>query len=103
MANTDDLKNLLPLGEGGKAKTWNLTTTAAALAAALGTRALLRSGWRRVTGDDPPNNPAASSVGWGDALAWTAATGVGVGVARLLAHRGAAAGWKKATGHKPPV
>lgn len=102
MPSIDDLKDLPPFGED-RNKTWSFTAAAAAIAAAFGTRALLRSGWRRATGDDPPKNPADSSVGWGDALAWTAATGVAIGVARLLAQRGAAAGWKKATGDKPPV
>lgn len=102
MPSPEAFEKLPGLSQDGD-KTWNLVNTAAAIGAALVTRKLLSTGWRRVRGEDPPKNPAASSVGWGDALAWTAATGVAVGVARLLARRGTAAGWKKATGDQPPV
>jgi hypothetical protein len=46
--------------------------------------------------------PADPATSWGEAIAWTAATGLVVGVARMLASRGAAAGWQKATGTLPP-
>ena len=101
LVHTDRLKKHL---DGLDDETlWNVATTAAAIGAGLAARTVLKSGWRRMTGDEPPRNPAASSVGWGDALAWTVATGVAVGVARLLARRGAAAGWETVTGDAPPV
>lgn len=82
-------------------KTWEAVALASATAAAVLTRRLLKSGWSSLRGDEPPTNPAARSVTWGDALAWTVATGVTVGIARLLAQRGAASGWKKVQGRYP--
>lgn len=43
-----------------------------------------------------------ADTGWGEAIAWTAATGVAIGVARLVAARAAAADWQRATGELPP-
>ena len=80
---------------------WEAVALGAAALAAVGVRQTLQAGWERYTGDEPPMNPAARSVGWGDALAWTVATGVAVGLGRLLAERGAAAGWRKIRGRYP--
>jgi hypothetical protein len=80
---------------------WDVVAMGSAALAAVSTRQVLKKGWSRLRGDDPPRNPAARSVGWGDALAWTLATGVMVAMARLLAQRGAAAGWKKFRGSYP--
>ncbi|NIP78162.1 MAG: DUF4235 domain-containing protein [Gemmatimonadetes bacterium] len=82
-------------------KTWDVVALASATLAAVATRQILKSGWTLFRGDEPPENPAARSVGWGDALAWTLATGAMVGVARLLGRRSAAAGWKKVRGRYP--
>jgi hypothetical protein len=41
--------------------------------------------------------------GWTEALAWTAASALAVGLTQLLAKRGAAIGWEYATGKHPPV
>lgn len=101
--DTDDLKERLPGHGEDEDQAWNVVVLGAAIGAGIVTRSLLKAGWRRATGDEPPKNPAASSVGWGEALAWTAATGVAVGVARLLARRGAAAGWEKVKGEKAPA
>lgn len=80
---------------------WNLVALASAALAGIAVRNLLEGGWELVKHDEPPENPAARSVDWGEALAWTVASGVAVGVGRLLAKRGAAAGWKKVKGHYP--
>lgn len=80
---------------------WNLFAMASAAVAGIAVRNLLEAGWEMVKDSEPPENPAARSVDWGDALAWTVASGVAVGVGRLLAQRGAAAGWRKVRGHYP--
>ena len=85
----------------GEEKAWNLVALGSATLAAIATRNLLEAGWQQVKEDEPPENPAARSVDWPEALAWTVATGVMVGVARMLAQRGAAAGWKKVRGRYP--
>lgn len=73
-----------------------------AVVAGMAVRTLLKVGWRAIRAEDPPLNPAAPSTDWSEALSWTVAIGVAVGVGRLVARRGAAAGWKKATGDYPP-
>ena len=59
--------------------------------------------WRTTKHEDPPENPVAGDVGWRDALIWAVAIGVGAGVARVVATRGAAAAWEAATGDPPPI
>ncbi len=81
---------------------WKAVGTTAGIAAATLTRNILTSGWERRRGSDPPANPESPSTGWGEALAWAALTGVAIGVARMIAARGAAAGWRRAMGELPP-
>ena len=54
-------------------------------------------GARRATtdGEDPDRS-------WTEAVAWAAAVGVGAGVARVLAVRGAARGWERVKGDPTP-
>lgn len=82
-------------------KAWNLVALASATIAGIAMRNGLEAAWERVRNEEPPENPAARSVDWGDALSWTVATGVAVGLARLVAQRGAAAGWKRVKGDYP--
>lgn len=81
---------------------WKIVGAGAGVAAAMVTRKVLTAAWRGAKHDDPPANPAAPGTSWPEGLAWAASTGVALGVARLVAQRGAAAGWQKATGHLPP-
>jgi len=69
---------------------WLVISGAAAMAASFLTKTVLAKGWNEATGDDPPENPAASSVSWGQALAWTAAASLAAGLAQLVARRGVA-------------
>lgn len=72
----------------------------AGLVAAMVAKKVVSAMWR---GDnDPPLNPADRRVSWREALSWAVAAGVGAGVARVVAVRGAAAGWEHATGAPPP-
>lgn len=82
-------------------RTWSIVAMVSAALAAIAIRNLLETGWEVVKHKEPPQNPAARSVDWSEALAWTVASGVAVGVGRMLAQRGAAAGWKKMKGHYP--
>lgn len=82
-------------------RTWSIVAMVSAALAAIAIRNLLETGWEVVKRKEPPQNPAARSVDWSEALAWTVASGVAVGVGRMLAQRGAAAGWKKMKGHYP--
>lgn len=81
---------------------WRVGATVAAIGAGIVMRRVLVALWTRLRHANPPSNPAAPSTTWPEALGWSLATGAAVGVARLLATRGAAAGWRAATGVLPP-
>jgi hypothetical protein len=57
--------------------------------------------WTAVRGSTPPKQAADRSSPWPEAVSWAVATGIGVGVARLLAVRTAAVIWEAAV-HAPP-
>ncbi len=57
--------------------------------------------WTTVRGSTPPKLAADRSSPWPEAVSWAVATGIGVGVARLLAVRTAAVLWEAAA-HAPP-
>lgn len=73
-------------------------STAAAIGAGIVTRNVLTRVWSDATGEEPPQNPADPSVGWRDALTWAAATGVAVGVGRVVGRRLAAGAYAKTVG-----
>ena len=84
---------------------WKIISTLCGILGGLLTRKVLEVLWKSVrkgAEHDPPLNPADRRIGWGDALAWAVAAGVGAGVGRLLSERVAAAGWEAATGNAPP-
>jgi hypothetical protein len=78
---------------------WRLVAAASAALAALAARQIVRLGWR-ATGHDGGEDPQQP---WTEAIAWAAAVGVGAGVARVLAVRGAARGWERVKGDPPPA
>jgi hypothetical protein len=82
--------------------TWKLLGLGFAVPAGIAARKLTDSAWYAARGYPPPKNPAAPGVGWGDALAWAAFSGLAVAGGRLLAARGAAATYKNLTGKLPP-
>lgn len=82
-------------------QTWEVVAMGSAALAAITARALMRGGWKLVRHNEPPENPAARSVDWREAVAWTVVTGIVVGLMRLFAERGAAAGWRTFRGRYP--
>lgn len=102
MTMKDELKRALPGVESDEGM-WNAFSGGMALVAGIATRTLVKEAWKKLTGNEPPANPAARDVGWADAIAWTAALSVAVGTARLLAKRGAATVWEKNAGDTPPM
>ena len=89
-------------GMDDKRLVWKVVGTVSGVAAGVATKKLLRLLWRRVRGGNPPANPAAPGTSWPEALAWAAASGVALAVARLFAQRGAAEAWKAKGGTYPP-
>ncbi len=82
-------------------KIWSVFALASTLVAGLAARKAMTTSWRVATGKNPPQNPAHPDVSIGEAVAWAAASGVAVGLARMLASRKAADYYRKSTGHLP--
>ena len=57
--------------------------------------------WRKTKKTEPPADPASPGTPWVEALTWAAASGVAVGVGRLVATKGAATAKMKLTGKVP--
>jgi hypothetical protein len=70
--------------------------------AGLVTQRLLDGAWKGLGHDSRPPVPADRRSSWAEALSWAVATGVGMGVSRLLAIRTAAVVWEAATHERPP-
>jgi Protein of unknown function (DUF4235) len=81
---------------------WKLLSLAFGAAAGLATDRVLTAAWATWSSEEPPTNPVERSTSWLTALSWAMATGVAVGVARLLANRSAAAVWEVALDEAPP-
>lgn len=79
---------------------WTAAASVAALAGAQLARKALTKAWVRKRGA-VPGNPAAGDTTWGEALAWAVVSGVGIGVARLVAQRGVAFAFEKQRGVLP--
>jgi hypothetical protein len=82
---------------------WLAVAAGAAMVGETVVRQGLNQAWKLATHEDPPEDASSWDVEWREAIAWTVATGVIVGLGRLLARRGAAAGWQRFVGHSPPV
>ena len=82
-------------------KIWQALATLASVGAAVAVRNATSAVWKKRTGHEPPTNPADPDTDWGEAITWTLVTGALVGVARLVARRGAARVWEKAEGELP--
>jgi hypothetical protein len=79
---------------------WKAISYGAGALAGLVTQRVLETAWKGSRHASPPV-PADRGSSWTEALSWAVATGVGIGVSRLLAIRTAAVVWEAAT-HEPP-
>lgn len=50
-------------------------------------RRLARGSYRAWTGNNPPRNPGAAGVTWGEAILWTAMAGALGGIARMATRK----------------
>jgi hypothetical protein len=80
---------------------WSMMAAGSATLAGAAVRSLLNKSWKTVMKNDPPLNPASADTSWKEAIAWTVASSVAVGLAQLLARRGADALLQQASGYKP--
>lgn len=86
----------------GRRTGWFVVAAGSAMIAGAAARIALNAGWKLAQGDDPPVDPESPDTEWSDAIAWTVVTGVSMGLARLVARRGAAAAWHRVMGARPP-
>lgn len=82
-------------------KVWSAYGLAATVLATIVARKAMDTSWKVATGKNPPQNPAHPDVSIGEAMAWAAASGVAVGLARMFASRRAADYYRRSTGHLP--
>lgn len=83
-------------------KIWTVFSLVSALGAAALAKKGLDKAWTVATGKKPPENPADPDVDTWEAVSWAVASGVAVGLARMLAQRRAASYYYRSTGHLPP-
>ncbi|KRC58891.1 MULTISPECIES: DUF4235 domain-containing protein [unclassified Nocardioides] len=83
-------------------KVWSAFSLVAALGSAAVAKKALDGGWKAATGKQPPANPADPDVDVWEAVAWAAASGTFVALAKMLAQRKAAGYYLKSTGELPP-
>jgi hypothetical protein len=81
---------------------WLIVGSGAAALAGFGARKALEMTWKAVSGRPAPENPEMRHVHWRDALLWAAASGLVIGVARLVGQRLAAQSWVAIVGDDPP-
>jgi Protein of unknown function (DUF4235) len=86
----------------GKQVGWRAVSYGAGAVAGLATERVVEQMWRGVRHGQHPPVPADRHGSLIDALSWAVATGVGMGVSRLMAVRGAAVVWEAATHEAPP-
>lgn len=84
-----------------KKMTYNLVAAGVAMLAAKVVQSGIEKGWEAVQKDEPPENPDDPETSWKEALIWSVATGVLIGLTKLLAKRGTAAGWSRIMGYNP--
>ena len=80
---------------------WKVLSLAFGTLAGFTTQRVLEYGWKASRRAEPPV-AADRRSSWADALSWAVATGIGVGVARLLAIRTAAVVWEATIHERPP-
>jgi hypothetical protein len=80
---------------------WKAIAIATGALTGLATQRIIEFIWTAIRGSTPPKLAADRSSPWPEAVSWAIATGIGVGVARLLAVRTAAVLWEAAV-HEPP-
>ena len=78
-----------------KEKLQGAIVAGATMLSAFLTRKLIEKAWVKITHNNPPTDPADDEITWKDALAWTVATGVLVGVTNVLVSRGVTHGTQK--------
>ena len=81
---------------------WKLYAGVIALVTTVIAQRVVSTGWKVVTGDNPPT-PTDPDVPTTEAVSWALASGLGVGVTQLLVKRTTSRRWAAKIGqHTPP-
>jgi Protein of unknown function (DUF4235) len=81
---------------------WKLFATVVGIGTAVVARRLLDRYWNKRRGRATPGNTADADTQWRDAALFAGASGLAVGLARMVSDRLAAEAWRKAKGSYPP-
>jgi hypothetical protein len=83
---------------------WRVLSSATGVLVGVVIRFVLNRLWKMFapSDHDPALNPADRRTSWAEAMIWSVAAGVGVGVARVVGERLTAEVWEMATGEPPP-
>lgn len=76
---------------------WRIVSLGSAVLAAVVVRGGIKVVWKATRDDDPPLNPLREDGTWTDAVLFSLATGLSVGLARLAARAVAASVWENET------
>lgn len=82
-------------------RTWKIFATVVGIVSAITARRVLNQYWSKRKGAKP-GNTANDDTAWRDAVLFAAMSGVGVGLARIVADRAAAEVWRTVKGTYPP-
>ena len=77
----------IPMAEKGASRSVRALEQAAGMLAVLAASKVVRVGWRRVTGAEPPAAPDDQQVPLGRAVVWTLLLGAAITTARMIAMR----------------
>lgn len=77
---------------------WTLVSLGSAILAGVVVRRGIRMAWEATGDEPPPLNPLREESSWSDALLFSVATGLTVGLARLGARAVAGLVWKEEKG-----
>lgn len=74
---------------------WQAVSLGSAVLAAVMVRGAIKGGWRIARDESPPLNPLREDSSWSEALLFSLATGLTVGLARMGARAIATATWDR--------
>ncbi len=80
----------IPMAEKDASRSVRALEQAAGMLAVLAVSKVVRVGWRRITGAEPPATPDDQQVPLGRAVVWTLLLGAAITTARMIAIRYAA-------------
>ncbi|HKG33725.1 MAG TPA: DUF4235 domain-containing protein [Gemmatimonadales bacterium] len=81
---------------------WKLYAAAIGALMTVASKMLIKFAWKSITGREPPS-PSDPEAPLQEAVSWTVASAIGVGVTQILTQRFAAKRWSKDMGTETPT